>query len=733
MADYRNAVLCINGEKLLALVVAGEAQIKFTSIKTSSTRYEVTQLKGLTDIGDIRQSSGISASTKDSLNTVSLYTSFSNAKLAEGYYVRNFGIYAADPDDTTGETEILYAVVNADESVNPATFIPAYSTKGTSGVDFTCEIVVANSSEVTIKLDENAGVPLSVFNTFAEQFNEGMQAVDQKLETVDTTLNTFATDIEEFGTIIESVKVSLSEHTAEDTLYAEAGVHNLRYHEGVLQVKTQEGNWEDATGGGGGIAPSDCYDISVKVGNSKLTLFWSDPEDTVIEGQTLCKWAGTKLVAKVGAYPENVNDGILLVDNKERNRYAKSGGVGFEYNNLNNGTTYYFALFPYSDQQAVNKSENNRASGTPQEYVVYGIEIDLTNSDPTKWATYTDDAVGMTAGSSAFDDKSIFDIQSYTFKAGAEVKALSKTDNTKYVDGSSASADLTSGAYDIMTKFKRGGYYLNHSGTKLIIKVTDDPNKEGFCYKAFQRGSVDKDEFYLGRYKGYVDGSGKLRSYSGVTPTGNKTIGAFRTAAQLNGSGYEQSGFYQLVWRQCLYMVKYLAQNSQEAIGKGYTSGSSVTATGTTDGKGDTYGTQTATDHMILFGLEDFWGNIWEWIDGLVTDSSRNILTNTDNFQDDGKGTGYLSTPSGLSSNTSGYMTDVQGTNDTGFIIKAGSGSSTTKFCDYGYLYAGSVAYFGGDYGNGDYAGVCYLYVSGSASNSSAYVGGRVMFLNPNN
>lgn len=732
MADYRNAVLCVNGERLLELAVSGAAQIKFTSIKTSSTRYETTQLRALTDIGDIRQSSGISASTEDSLNTVSLYTSFSNAKLAEGYYVRNFGIYAADPDDATGETELLYAVVNADESVNPATFIPAYSTKGTSGVDFTCEIVVANSSEVTIKLDENAGVPLSVFNTFAEQFNAGMQAVDEKLVKVDTTLNEFGTTIAEFDTVIESVKVSLSEHTAEDALYSEAGVHNLRYHEGVLQVKTQEGNWEDAGGSGGGIAPNDCYDISVRAGNSKLTLFWSDPEDTVIEGQKICTWAGTKLVAKVGAYPEDVNDGILLLDNKVRNQYSKSGGTGFEYNNLNNGTTYYFALFPYSDQKAVNKSENNRASGTPQEYVVYGIEIDLTNSDPTKWATYTDDAVGMTAGSSAFDGKSIFDIQSYTFKDGAEVKALSKTDNTKYADGSSASADLTSGTYDIMTKFKRGGYYITHSGNKLIIKVTDDPNRDGFCYKAFQRGSVDKEEFYLGRYKGYIDGNSKLRSYSGVTPTGSKTISQFRTAAHATGKGYENSGFYQLVWRQCLYMVKYLANNSQLTIGKGYTGGSSVTSTGSTNGKGDTYGTQTNTEHMILFGIEDFWGNIWEWIDGLATDSARNILTNTDNFQDNGMGGGYLSTPSGLSSDTGDWMKDVQGTNDTGFVFKAGGGSSTTSFCDYGYLYDGCVAKFGGSSSDGDGAGVCYLSVSDTAGSSYAYVGGRVMFLAPN-
>ena len=34
MADYRNAVLCAKGERLLEMAVAGEAQIKFTSIKT---------------------------------------------------------------------------------------------------------------------------------------------------------------------------------------------------------------------------------------------------------------------------------------------------------------------------------------------------------------------------------------------------------------------------------------------------------------------------------------------------------------------------------------------------------------------------------------------------------------------------------------------------------------------------------------------------------------------------
>lgn len=187
MATYRDAVLCKNGQRLLALAVAGEANINFTHVKTSSTKYEATQLEALTDIGEIVQSNRISASTKDSLNTISLYAAFSNAKLIEGYFVRNFGIYATDPDDE--ESEILYAIVSADESEYPATFIPAYSNKGTSGVDFACEIVVANSKEVTVVLDENAGVPLSVFNDFAERFNQGMQEADEKLSDMSAQLD----------------------------------------------------------------------------------------------------------------------------------------------------------------------------------------------------------------------------------------------------------------------------------------------------------------------------------------------------------------------------------------------------------------------------------------------------------------------------------------------------------------------------------------------------------------
>lgn len=168
-------------------------------------------------------------------------------------------------------------------------------------------------------------------------------------------------DVDDFNYNAKILDNEVSGHAGTD-IYSESGVHGIRYWEGVLQVLDADGNWIDIDSSGGGIAPSNVTDLSIVADDGKLTIKWSDPQDTVVDGQTLCTWKGTKLVQKAGAYPENVNDGVLLLDNQIRDAYKDSG---FEINGLTNGTTYYFSLFPYSDQNAVNTNEVNRISGEP--------------------------------------------------------------------------------------------------------------------------------------------------------------------------------------------------------------------------------------------------------------------------------------------------------------------------------------------------------------------------------
>lgn len=372
-------------------------------------------------------------------------------------------------------------------------------------------------------------------------------------------------------------------------------------------------------------------------------------------------------------------------------------------------------------------TEINELANKVNKYLpkVMTVIIDQSNSNPKTCITYADDAVGMTPGSSAWDD--FFGHYPCLFKNGVEVGRLNPNDFTKFEDGTSA--DITSGnAGDVMIAFPKLGYKISTSGNNVTVSMTNDPNAEGYCYLAHTRGTTIKDKFYLGAYKGYVT-SGKLRSLSGKTPTVDTTIGNFRTQAQANGSGYDQSAFNQLIFRQCMYLLKYKNLNSQTAVGFGYANNNSESiSTGGTNAKGMDYGETNGKSQMKLFGLEDFWGNVYEFIDGIFSDSNRNILTATENFND--TGSGYTNQgASGFSSDTRGYMSKVQGTSEKGFVLKEENGSSTTYYSDNAYVYASKLAYFGGARNNGASVGAFGLFVNRSASDSNSFISARLMYL----
>lgn len=507
-----------------------------------------------------------------------------------------------------------------------------------------------------------------------------------------------------------------------EKIYGETGVHGLRYYNDIFQVMNDSGEWVEIETGGGGLAPSNVIDPEIKIGNTQLTVSWGDPDDTIVEGQTLCTWKGTKLVQKVGSFPENVRDGVLLVDNQVKNAYKDNG---FPITGLVNDVTYYYALFPYSDTGAVNGNEGNRLTGTPKPYRIMTVNVDLSNSNPETSVTYADDAVGMIAKSDSWDE--FFGHYPVLLKNGVEVGKLKTTDFSKFEDGSAA--DITSGdAGDVMIAFPRRGLKISTVGTTLKVSMTDHPDDPDFKYYAHERGSARREVFYLGAYKGYLTSSPiRLRSLSGKTPNTNIVFDVYRVRAQANGKGYEESGFYQLTFRQAMYLLKYKNLNSQVALGKGYTKGGGVQATGVTNTKGMDYGSTSDPDRIKLFGLEDFFGNLGEAIDGVVSDSTRNILTATDNFN--GTGDGYVNQGQGATADIHGFLRKPQGTTETGFLAKDVGGSETTYFCDYAYLKASSVVSFG-SFANGDTkAGVFHSDFYMTHSSGSNYLGGRLMYL----
>ena len=139
------------------------------------------------------------------------------------------------------------------------------------------------------------------------------------------------------------------------------------------------------------------------------------------------------------------------------------------------------------------------------------------------------------------------------------------------------------------------------------------------------------------------------------------------------------------------------------------------------------YGTTSQTTQIKCLGIEDLWGNVYEWVDGIYSSSTRNILTAIYNKDMNDTGSGYQDNGQGATSNIGNYMSKPQGTTGTGFVAKEVNGSTTTYFCDYANLYASFIAYAGGDYGNADGAGVFRLSVDYSASSSNTNVGGRLI------
>lgn len=523
---------------------------------------------------------------------------------------------------------------------------------------------------------------------------------------------------------------AFNEHTGTD-VNTEEGVHGIRYFNDMLQFNDGT-DWVEIETGGSGFAPADCTDIVIKQGNTQLTISWTDPEDTYFEGVATAIWGGTKLVRKVGSYPTSPDDGTVIVNNTTRNAFASNGYVD---TGLSNGVTYYYGLFPYSDKNQVNTSENNRISGVPQAYKTFGVTIDLTNSNPETAVTYIDDAVGMTAGSATWDSQNIFkDIKPCVLNNGVVQYYLNPNDYTKKADGTAS--DITSGtAGDVMIEIPKTGFKISTVGTTLTIKVTDNPDAgaDGFKYYAHTRSiEGDREKLYIGAYLGY-NLSSKLRSLSGKTPYAGGTypagtIGTCRTLAKANGSGYDQVSFYPLTLLQCLFLIKYKNRDSQTALGRGYVDGNSASiATGGTDAKGMFFGETTGKLQMKFLGIEDFWGNLRWWIDGLFSDASRNILTAFDNFND--TGSGYTSRGQGATADIGNYMSKPQGSSEAGFIAIGVAGSATTHFTDYAPLAASRLPSFGGYWNYADYAGVFCLYVGNFASESAAYLGGRLMYL----
>lgn len=122
----------------------------------------------------------------------------------------------------------------------------------------------------------------------------------------------------------------------------------------------------------------------------------------------------------------------------------------------------------------------------------------------------------------------------------------------------------------------------------------------------------------LGAYEGYVS-DGKLYSRSGVDSAANIGQSTFKSYARARGNGYTLTTWEQHNVMAVLFYAEYGNTNSQGVIGSG--TDSYQKQTGQTDSLGmeDTHAETNGNTMSINFwGLENWWGNMYEFIDNVV-------------------------------------------------------------------------------------------------------------------
>lgn len=195
---------------------------------------------------------------------------------------------------------------------------------------------------------------------------------------------------------------------------------------------------------------------------------------------------------------------------------------------------------------------------------------------------------------------------------------------------------------------------------------------------------------------------------------------------------------------QLLFMIEYGKMNAQEAIGKGVVnkasgSGNEAINTGLTSDLGNASGTASGTDGLVSItyrGVENLWGNIWNWIDGINIwgDGTKKggipYITDKLSFEENTK-IGYNSTGF-TTSGTNGYISAMgYGNPDYDWIFFASetTGNSTIPVGDYQYyspnLNGYRVARLGGSWDSALGAGLFYWCLADSSSYRYRNIGGR--------
>ena len=412
---------------------------------------------------------------------------------------------------------------------------------------------------------------------------------------------------------------------------------------------------------------------------------------------------------------------------------------------------------------------------------IYGVEVDFVNRRFTRLAGAENKTPGAAFdGINAFGGRRRCNITDggvvvayYGDAAYTETGALTQAvtvDGVTYAIGTAVQVmvEQPSFFYKVVPlkvdKTKKG------SITRKIRYYVSDTKKAGFkLHPAFTVNGQYNDKVYLSAYEASlydvsasayilndsqvadftVSTGDKIASIANAKPmsglTQNLTRGNLRKLAENRGTGWEQGTIQTACASELLMLIEYAAFNMQTAIGRGAVDktddGSSNMAepTGATTNLGNASGTATNTNGIMFVsyrGEENFWGNIWGWVDGInsyfdATAGTDDIYIADHGFTDD-TSSGYTEAGICLAA-AGGYVSAFCYSEEFDWLFLAGecSGDTALPVGDY-FWQSGStgwrVAKLGARWDDSLSAGAFCWRLYRASSYRSRTIGGRAVY-----
>lgn len=309
-----------------------------------------------------------------------------------------------------------------------------------------------------------------------------------------------------------------------------------------------------------------------------------------------------------------------------------------------------------------------------------------------------------------------------------------------------------------------------HKGgiTRKVRYYVSDTPKAGFkLHPAFVENGNENEKIYVAAFEGSLyDASAAvyilddsqvadftadmLSSIANAKPLSGLTQSATRAnvrkLAEKRGSGWEQAYAATVSASQMLMLIEYASFNMQSCIGNGAVSKTDDGATNMSEPTGTTINLGNASGvaanfngiQMISYrGEENFWGNIWGWVDGInqymdATTHEGTIYIADHTFTDD-IGTGAYEDAGIIAVFGDGYVSAFCYSEKYDWLFIPGELLGNTALPVGDYCWNGNtgwrVAILGARWPDGLYAGAFCWYRNDASSYRNRGIGGRLVYV----